>query len=74
LLQKWLRNTFDVEDNAYKTSLFTYSRELDILISANFIIRSDVEEKSSPPYPKDVMMDLKEETMNSENTTLRVTP
>jgi hypothetical protein len=33
-----------------------------------------VEEKSSPPYPKDVMTDLKEEIMNSEGTTLTVTP
>jgi hypothetical protein len=33
-----------------------------------------VEEESSPPYPKDVMIDLKEEITNSEGTTLMVTP
>jgi hypothetical protein len=59
LLWKWLRNASNVEDNAYETSLFAYSRELDVLISTNFIIRSDVEEESPPLHLKDVMANLK---------------
>jgi hypothetical protein len=31
---------------------------------ARFIIKSDVEEENSPPYPKDVATNLEEEMMN----------
>jgi IS4 transposase len=55
LLQKWPRNNFDAKNNAYETLVLTYSRNLDLLILANSIIRSNVEEESSPPYPKDVV-------------------
>jgi hypothetical protein len=55
LLQKWQRNNFDAKNNAYETTIFAYSRNLDLLISTNSIIRSDVEKESSLPYPKDVV-------------------
>jgi hypothetical protein len=38
---------FDVEDNAYKTPILAYSKELDFIISANSIIKSDVKEENS---------------------------
>jgi hypothetical protein len=73
LLRKWSRNIFDVIDDAYETTIFTYNRELDLLVLANNITRSNVEEKSSPPYPEDLMTNSKEETTNSEDTTPVVT-
>jgi len=73
LLRKWPKNAFNIEDNAYKTQVLAYSKELDLLILAINIIRSDVEEENSPPYPKDVMIDSKDETMNLEDTTPVVT-
>jgi hypothetical protein len=39
---------------------------LDVLVSTSSITRSDVEEENSPPYSKDVVMDLKEEMTNME--------
>jgi hypothetical protein len=52
LLWKWPKNASNVEDNAYETLIFTYNIELDILVSISSIIRSDLEEESSPPaYP-----------------------
>jgi hypothetical protein len=47
---------------------------LELLISANYITKSDVEEENSPPYPKDVMTDSEEEMINLKNTTLATTP
>jgi hypothetical protein len=47
---------------------------LDVLVSASSIIISNVEEESSPPYPKDAMTNLEEEMMNLEETTLATTP
>jgi len=41
---------------------------------ASFIIGSNVEEENSPPYPKFVVMNLLEETMNSKDTTPVATP
>jgi len=73
LLRKWSRNIFDVIDDAYETTIFAYNRELDLLVLANNITRSNVEEKSSPPYPEDLMTNSKEETTNSEDTTPVVT-
>jgi hypothetical protein len=46
---------------------------LDILVFANSITRSDVEEESSPPYLEDVVTGSKEEMMNLEDTTPMVT-
>jgi hypothetical protein len=40
----------------------------------NSITRNEVEDESFPPYPEDVMTNLEEETMNSEDTILVVTP
>jgi hypothetical protein len=74
LLQKWSRNVSNVEDDEYETPIFTYNRKLDLLVSTSSIIRSDVEEKNSPPYPKDVVMDLGKNTTNLEDTTLGATP
>ncbi len=65
MLQKWLRNISDVKDNAYKTQVLIYNRELDLLISTSNIIISDVEEENYPPYPKDVVMDLEKKMSNS---------
>jgi hypothetical protein len=47
---------------------------LNLLVAANSITKSNVEKERSPPYPKDVMMDLEEETMNLEDTTSATTP
>jgi hypothetical protein len=74
LLQKWMRNTFNNKDDAYKTLILAYNRELDFLVLANSITRSDVEEESSPPYPENVVMNSKKETMNSKDTTPMPTP
>ncbi len=74
LLWKWLRNAYDVEDNAYKTPIFTYNKKLNLLVSTNNIIGSSMEEESSPPYPKDAMINSKKETTNLEDTTLTTTP
>jgi hypothetical protein len=67
-------NTSNVEDDAYETPILTYSKEFDLLVSANCITTIDVEEENSPPYPKDAMMDLEKKTMNSEDTTPVITP
>jgi len=69
-----LRNTFDVEDNAYKTLIFASNIKLDVLVLANFITKSNVEEESSPPYLKNAMTNLEEEMTNLENTTSMATP
>jgi predicted ribosome quality control (RQC) complex YloA/Tae2 family protein len=74
LLRKWLRNISNVEDDEYETPILAYNRKLDLLVSTSSITRSDVEEKNSPPYPKDVMMNLEKKTKNLENTTLGATP
>jgi Leucine-rich repeat (LRR) protein len=74
LLQKWLKNIPNVEDDAYETLVFTYNRELDLIELASSITISDVEKESSPPYLEDTMMDSKEETTNLEDTTSMVTP
>ncbi len=55
MLWKWLKNNFDIVDDAYETPILAYSRELDVSVSANSITRSDVEEESSPPYSEDVV-------------------
>ncbi len=73
MLWKWPRNAFDVENDAYETLVLTYSKNLDILILANSITRSDVEEESSPPYPEDVVIGSKKEMMNLEDTTPMIT-
>jgi hypothetical protein len=65
LLQNWPRNIFDIENNEYETPIFTYSRELDSLVLANYITRSPKEEESSPPHTKNVVTDLEEETKNN---------
>jgi hypothetical protein len=69
-----LRNAYDVEDNAYKTPILTYNRKLDLLVSTNNISRNSMEEESSPPYLEDAVINSKEETMNSEDTTPTATP
>jgi hypothetical protein len=74
LLQKWSKNAFNAKDDASETPILVYNRKLDVLVLANSIIRSNVEEESSLPYPGDAMMDLEEETSSLENTTLAVTP
>ncbi len=74
LLWKWPRNTSDIEDNAYKTPIFAYSKKLEFLILVSCITKSDVEEENFPPYPEDAMMDLEEEMTNLKNTTLVATP
>ncbi len=74
MLWKWLKNDSDVENNAYKTLIFAYNKELELLVLASCITKSDVEEENSPPYPKDAMTDLEKEMMNLENTTMAATP
>jgi hypothetical protein len=69
LLRKWPNNAYDIEEDAYKTPIFTYSKKLDILVSTIYIIISDVEEESSPIYPEDVVTYSKKETMNLKDTT-----
>jgi hypothetical protein len=46
LLRKWLRNIFDIKDDAYETTIFAYNRELDLLVLANNITRSHVKRKA----------------------------
>jgi hypothetical protein len=46
---------------------------LDILVLANSITRSNVEEGNSPPYLEDVVTGSKEKMMNLEDTTPTVT-
>ncbi len=41
---------------------------------ANYIIKSNVEEESSPPYLEDIVTNSKKEMMNLEDTTLASTP
>jgi Leucine-rich repeat (LRR) protein len=74
LLQKWPRIIYDVEDDAYETLVFAYNRKLDVIVSVSSITRSDVEEESSPTYPKDAMTNSKKEMMNLEETTHATTP
>jgi hypothetical protein len=69
-----LRNASGVEDNAYKTLVFVYSRELDVIVSTSSIIKCYVEKESSPPYSEDVVMDLEKEMMNMEDSTPMATP
>jgi hypothetical protein len=69
-----LKNASDVEDNAYKTPLLAYNRELNLLVSTNSITRSDMEKENPPPYPEYVMINLEKETTNLEDTTPMVTP
>jgi DNA-binding transcriptional regulator GbsR (MarR family) len=69
-----LRNVFHVEDNVYKKQVLAYNKELDVLVSANFITISDLEEENPPPYSKDVVTNSKEEMTNLENTTPTATP
>jgi hypothetical protein len=64
-----LRNVSDAKNNAYKTLVFAYNKKLDLLVSTNSIIGSSVEEKNSPPYLKDAVINSKEETMNLKDTT-----
>ncbi len=66
--QKWARNNFDVENDAYETLAFAYSKKMDQLISTIIITTSKVEEKSSPPYPKDAMTNSEEKMTNLEDT------
>jgi hypothetical protein len=68
LQQKWPRNVSNVEDDEYETPILTYNIELDLLVSTSSITRSDVEEKNSPPYPKDVVMDLEKKTKILDTT------
>jgi hypothetical protein len=74
LLQKWLKNAYDVEDNAYETLLFACSKKLDVLISTSFITKSDVKEESFPPNLKDLVAYSKEETTNMEDSISTTTP
>ncbi len=60
-----MKNTSDVEDNEYETLVFTYNKELDSLVLANYITKSPKEEESSPPHIEDVVMDSEEETKNT---------
>jgi hypothetical protein len=64
---------FNIESNAYETLILVYNRELDLLVSASSITKSNVEEESSPPYPKDVVTNLKEDMTNSKDTTSAAT-
>ncbi len=74
LLHKWPRNTSNIEDDAYETLELAYNKELDFLVLASSITRSNVEKENSPPYPEDATTDSKEETTNSKDTTLAATP
>jgi Leucine-rich repeat (LRR) protein len=65
---------FNTKDDAYETPILAYNRELDLLVLANFITKNDVEEEGSPPYPKNVVMNSKKETMNSKDATPMATP
>ncbi len=74
LLRKWSKNVSDAEDNAYETPILTYNRELDVLVLANSITKSDVEEENSPPYLENVMTISKKDMTNLEDTTQTITP
>jgi hypothetical protein len=74
LLQKWQKNASNVEDDAYETLIFAYNKELDLPILTGCITKRYVEKEGSPPYLKDFVMDLEEETTNLEDTTLITTP
>jgi hypothetical protein len=39
LLQKWLKNVFDTEDDAYETPIFAYSIKLDLLVLAILLLK-----------------------------------
>jgi len=65
LLRNWLRNSFEVEDDEFKTPILIYNRKLDFLMLANCITRSPEEEESSPPHTKDVVRDSKKEMENT---------
>jgi hypothetical protein len=52
LLRRWTRNASNIENHAYKTLIFAYNKKLDLLVLASSITKSDLEEESSPPYPK----------------------
>ncbi len=58
-------SSYKIEDDEYETPVFTYNKELDSLVSANYITKSPKEEDSSPPHIEDVVMDSKEETKNT---------
>ncbi len=63
LQQKWPRNNFIVEDNAYKSHAFAYIKEMDQLLSTYNIVDSEEKESRFTTYLKGVMkMDDKEET------------
>jgi hypothetical protein len=74
LLRKWPRNALDIENDAYETLELAYNKKLNLLVLVSIIIKSNVEEDSSPPFPKDIVMDSKKETTNSKNTTPIATP
>jgi len=74
LLHKWPKNTFNIEDDAYETPILAYNKELDFLVLASSITRSNVEEENSSPYPEDAVTNSKKETTNSKVTTLAATP
>ncbi len=74
MLQKHPKNTSDTEYNAYETLVLIYSKELDIHVLAISIIKSDVEEKNSPPYLEDAVTNSKEGMTNLENTNAMVGP
>ncbi len=74
ICQKLKHGKLDVQDNAYETLVLAYNKELDVLVSANFIIKSNVKKERSPPYSEDVVANSKEETTNMEDSTLMATP
>jgi hypothetical protein len=55
LQRKWLKNASNIKDDAYEIPEFAYGRKMDQLVLANSITTSKVEEKKSPPCPKNVM-------------------
>jgi hypothetical protein len=59
-----LKNASNIKNDEYKTIVLPYSRELDSLILANYIIRSPEEEESSPLHIKNVMTNSKEKIKN----------
>lgn len=69
-----MRNVYGVEDDAYKTLVFVYNKELDVFVSTSSNIKCYVEKESSPPYSKDAVMDSKKEMTNMEDSTLVATP
>jgi DNA segregation ATPase FtsK/SpoIIIE-like protein len=65
LLQNWLKNISNIENNEYETLVLAYSRKLDSLLLANYITKSPEEEESSLPHVKNVVTNLEEETQNN---------